>query len=72
MEISFSIVEKLRAYLQSEESQLKDFKELSFEAWRYSEQVNQEQAAVKKSETQRDSKGAAIADEGVETVHYWI
>lgn len=68
----FAIVEKLRAYLQSEESQLKDFKELSFEAWRYSEQVNQEQAAVKKSETQRDSKGAAIADEGVETVHYWI
>ena len=68
----FAIVEKLRAYLQSEESQLKDFKELSFEAWRYSEQVNQEQAAAKKAEAQRDNQGAAIADEGVETVHYWI
>lgn len=68
----FDIVEKLRAYLQSGESELKDFKELSFEAWRYSEQVNQEQAAAKKAEAQRENKGAAIADEGVETVHYWI
>lgn len=68
----FDIVEKLRAYLQSDASQLKDFKELSFEAWRYSEQVNQEQAAAKKVEAQRENKGAAIADEGVETVHYWI
>ena len=68
----FDIVEKLRAYLQSDASQLKDFKELSFEAWRYSEQVNQEQAATKKVEAQRENKGAVIADEGVETVHYWI
>lgn len=68
----FDIVEKLRGYLQSNESQLKDFKELSFEAWKYSEQVNQEQAAAKKTETQRENKGSAIADEGVETVHYWI
>ena len=68
----FDIVEKLRAYLHSDASQLKDFKELSFEAWRYSEQVNQEQATAKKVEAQRENKGAAIADEGVETVHYWI
>lgn len=68
----FDIVEKLRAYLQSDASELKDFKELSFEAWKYSEQVNQEQAAAKKAEAQRETKGAAIADEGVETVHYWI
>ena len=68
----FDIVEKLRAYLNSDASQLKDFKELSFEAWRYSEQVNQEQAAAKKVEAQRENKGAVIADEGVETVHYWI
>ena len=68
----FDIVEKLRTYLQSDASELKDFKELSFEAWRYSEQVNQEQAAAKKAEAQRENKGAAVADEGVETVHYWI
>ena len=43
----FDIVEKLRVYLQSDASQLKDFKELSFEAWRYSEQVNQEQLQMR-------------------------
>lgn len=38
----FDIVEKLRSYLSSSESILKDFKELSSEAWRYSEEVNRE------------------------------
>ena len=36
----FDIVEKLRSFLQSDQSTLKDFKELSFEAWRYSEAVS--------------------------------
>jgi 5-methylcytosine-specific restriction protein B len=67
----FDIVEKMRTYLQSNASQLKDFKELSFEAWRYSEEVNKEERA-KKARVQRESKGAAVADEGVETIHYWI
>lgn len=67
----FDIVEKLRTYLQSDARRLKDFKELSFEAWRYSEEVNKEERA-KKARAQRESKGAAVADEGVETVHYWI
>ncbi len=43
----FDIIEKLRAYLQSNESFLKDFKELSFEAWKYSEEVNKEMRAQK-------------------------
>ncbi|MEI3407930.1 MAG: AAA family ATPase [Christensenellales bacterium] len=67
----FDIVEKLRAFLQSDASTLKDFKELSFEAWRYSEQVNQEKKQEKAQED-RTSKGAAVADEDVETTHYWI
>lgn len=67
----FDIVEKLRAYLQSDDSTLKDFKELSFEAWRYSEQVNQEKKQ-EKAQLDSGSKGAAVADEDVETVHYWI
>ena len=67
----FDIVEKLRTYLQSAESSLKDFKELSFEAWRYSEEVNKENRA-KKVQAERESKGAALADEDVETTHYWI
>ena len=43
----FDIVEKLRSFLSSSESSLTDFKELSFEAWRYSEIVNQEKKTEK-------------------------
>lgn len=52
----FDIVEKLRAYLQSDESALKDFKKLSSEAWRYSEEVNKENRA-KKVQAERETKG---------------
>ena len=67
----FEIVEKLRAYLQSDSSSLNDFKELSFEAWRYSEEVNQAKR-VQKIQEEREIKGSALADEDIETVHYWI
>ena len=67
----FDIVEKLRGYLKSAESRFKDFKELSFEAWRYSEEVNQKNKA-EQAQSQRDDKGSALADEDVDTVHYWI
>lgn len=67
----FEIAERLQSYLQSERSALKDFKELSFEAWTYSEQINQEERAAK-VQSQRDDKGSALADEDVDTVHYWI
>lgn len=67
----FEIAEKLQSYLQSDRTTLKDFKELSFEAWKYSEQVNQEERAAK-VQSQRDDKGSALADEDVDTVHYWI
>lgn len=67
----FAIVEKLRTYLQSEKSELKDFKELSFAAWTYSTQVNEEQKAAKKQE-ERAQKGAGLADEDVDETHYWI
>ena len=67
----FNIVEKLRNYLQSDNSVLKDFKDLSFEAWRYSEEVNQEKKA-EKVQPQREAVGDALADADVNTVHYWI
>ena len=51
---------------------MKDFKELSFESWRYSEHVNKEKAEKKEAEIQRENKGAAIADEGIKTIHYWV
>lgn len=67
----FTIVEKLRAYLQSDDSKLKNFKELSFEAWTHSQAVNEEQKAAEK-QAKRGSANAALADEDVDTVHYWI
>lgn len=67
----FAIVEKLREYLKSGKCSLHDFKELSFEAWRYSTQVNKEKKAVQ-SQKQRDQKGSGLADDDVETVHFWI
>lgn len=67
----FEIVDKLRDYLQSGQSELKDFKELSFEAWRCSEQVNRE-LRQEKAQEERANKGAALADEDVKTQHFWI
>ena len=64
----FDLIEKLRAYLSSSKSNLSNFIELSFEAWRHSEEVNKQ----KKAQSARDSKGAALADDGVDSVHYWI
>ena len=67
----FDIVEKLRNYLQSDASKFKDFMELSAEAWRYSEEVNEEKRQ-EKAQTKREAKGAAMADEDIETTHYWL
>ena len=67
----FDIVEKLKAFIQSGKSEFNDFMELSQEAWRYSDQINKENAA-KKAEIQRENTGSALADEGVKTIHYWI
>ena len=67
----FDIVEALRAYLSSGRSTLKDFKELSYEAWRYSEQVNEE-LRQRKAQSDRVSKSDALADQDVETTHYWL
>lgn len=47
----------------------RDFPALSYYAWKVSEQVNQEE---RDSRTQRGNTGAAVADSGVDTLHYWI
>lgn len=67
----FEIVDKLRAFLASNQSTLKNFVELSFEAWRYSEEVNRQNRADKKQRKTK-AKGAALADDDIETIHYWI
>ena len=53
----FKIMELLKIYLESEDSNLKNFKELSFEAWRYSEEVNEQLKAQKGG---KSSKAAVI------------
>lgn len=64
----FLIVELLRNYLQSSACELNDFKELSFAAWKYSEQVNREKLEKKKDA----SKIKDTLTDDVNTVHYWI
>jgi len=66
----FDIIEALTSYLQSGASDCKDFKELSLQAWEHSTEVNEENKRAAKS--QREDKGAALADDDVHTVHYWI
>ena len=63
----FQIVEVLRRYLQSSKSTLKDFKELSFAAWKYSEQVNQEHRTIKVAV----DENSTLAD-NVDGVRYWV
>ena len=67
----FEIVDKLRAFLSSNHSPFKNFMELSFEAWRYSEEVNRLKRTEKQQSRAR-AKGAALADDDIETIHYWI
>ena len=64
----FLTVELLRNYLQSSACELNDFKELSFAAWKYSEQVNREKLEKKKDA----SKIKDTLTDDVNTVHYWI
>lgn len=53
----FKIMELLKIYLKSDDSNLKNFKELSFEAWRYSEEVNEQ---LKSQKDVKSSKAAVI------------
>lgn len=63
----FSIIDKITEYLHTEKSEFKDFKELSYEAWRYSSEIN-EQNRLKKQEEQ---KASGFGDEDVSETHYW-
>ena len=63
----FKLIEKVNIYLQSPESIWNNFKELSFEAWRYSEIVNRE---IKESKMIAES--SAMVDDEKATIHYWV
>ena len=55
----FEIVEKLRDYLKTPSSAFKDFKELSFEAWRYSSEINEQKKAQSLHESKDTISNAA-------------
>ena len=63
----FKKIEKVKTYLKSPESKWNNFKELSFEAWRYSEIVNRE---IK--ENKMIAESSAMIDDERATIHYWV
>ena len=63
----FKIIEKVKTYLQSPESKWKNFKELSFEAWRYSEIVNK-----RIKESKMISESSVMLDDEKEAIRYWV
>lgn len=60
----FKIIEKVKNYLQTPESKWKNFKELSFEAWRYSEIVNKER--------RNSEEDSSMMDDEHNMERYWI
>lgn len=65
----FEILEKVKAYLP--QTSFSSFVDLSYEAWRYSEEVNKENKLKKASKSTADVEDG-LADAGVRTVHYWL
>lgn len=66
--VYLEIVNKLHSFIADKSNGFNDFKELSDEAWRYANQVNEE---IKERE-KLEAKGDALADDNVDTVRYWI
>ena len=62
------IIEMLRGYLNSSQTNLKSFLDLSFDAWNYSEEVNMQ---IKESNVSY-FVGDGLADNDVPMVHYWL
>lgn len=63
----FQIAETISSYFNSTEAKFKNFKELSFEAWKYSEIVNK-----KTRELKMVAESSALMYDENETIRYWI
>lgn len=63
----FQIVETMNFYFNSTEAKFRNFKELSFEAWKYSEEVNK-----KNQELKMVAESSALMDDENETIRYWV
>ncbi len=64
----FKIIKVLEKYLLEEKSTVKDFKELSFDAWVYSEKVNKEKMAAKNNKYLETE----TLDRDIHTNRYWL
>ena len=65
----FEIIEKVQSYLESGSCPQHNFVELSTEAWNYSQKVNDE---IKAGQVVQKPELVSVADENVDTVHYWL
>ena len=67
----FEILDGVKAFLP--QTSFSNFVDLSYEAWRYSEEVNARNAAKKKGGiTVNEDVAPGLADEDVQEKHYWI
>ena len=66
-----SIIDRCHAALATKAYPYDSFPELSFYAWRISEEVN-EQNRLEKANTPKEDEDNAIGDSGVATKRYWI
>lgn len=64
----FNIVKTLKKYLDDGKINSKDFKELSHDAWLYSEKVNKEKIAAKNSKY----LGTEPLDQDIQSNRYWL
>ena len=67
------LIRKLSEFLQSDSSPLKNFMELSAEAWRYSEEVNHENKGHENEvNAKSETRSSSMPDEDVRKKHYWL
>ena len=72
--IYLDITKKIKDYIQSPNSSFKDLKELSHEAWRYSEEDNERERKEEERQKQTSNIGLPEKTEipNDDTVRYWI
>lgn len=68
--IYFDITKKIKNYIQSSNSPFKNLMELSYEAWRYSEEDNERERKEKQTFNKGISKETKILND--DTVRFWI
>ena len=62
-DIYLEVLEKLHSFVKGQSSDFDSFKSLSFEAWRYSTEVN---------ESKRESSNSVLGDDDIDETRYWL